>query len=198
VVGLDVRVDVGVALGVVVGLDVRVDVGVALGVAVGLDVRVDVGVALGVVVGLDVWVDVGVALGVAVGLDVRVDVGVALGVAVGLDVRVDVGVALRVGVADGLGIILTNGPSAPCQKSAATRLPALSATPAKDCRRACWRADLAELCVSPPLLITFQPTSKPAMGWASTMPATARLATRPRSKLVTLRLSMALFLRTLC
>ena len=71
--GLDVVLEVGVALGVLEGETLGLAEGVPLGLAVG----VWVGVAVGVDVALGEWVAVGLALGVALGLAVGVPVELA-------------------------------------------------------------------------------------------------------------------------
>lgn len=106
-VGVLVLVEVAVGLEVLEavadGVEVEVEVRVAVFVEVmlGVAVRVVVGVdvEVGVVVNVEVDVIVAVEVRVEVKVDVNVQVGVGLEVKVGVEVRVEVGVAVRVAVA---------------------------------------------------------------------------------------------------
>ena len=49
-VGVVVKVEVGIRVGVLVGVDVNVEVGMRVGVLVGVDVNVEVGMRVGVLV----------------------------------------------------------------------------------------------------------------------------------------------------
>ncbi len=110
-VEVEVAVEVSVGVGVLVEVEVEVEVDVSVGVEVGVPVKVEVpvGVEVGVSVKVEVEVPVGVEVGVCVEVEVVVEVAVEVkvavkvevpvGVVVGVAVRVEVEVAVEVAVA---------------------------------------------------------------------------------------------------